>query len=110
MAEVPSIVKQKIELFIRLLESNSIKIHRAVLFGSYASGNFNEWSDIDLALVSDDFTGNRFQDKISLIDLILEAGSDLSPVPFTVEDYKNSMFARDEIEKKGIVMKINYGE
>lgn len=107
MAEIPNIVNQKIESFLRLLESRRIKVQRAVLFGSYASGNYTEWSDIDLALVSDDFSGNSFKDKISLIDLILEAGSDISPVPFTVEDYNNSMFARDEIEKKGIVIKIH---
>ena len=33
---------------------------KAFLFGSYATGNANEWSDIDLLLVSKRFTKNTF--------------------------------------------------
>lgn len=35
----------------------SIRIERAVVFGSVARGDFNRWSDVDLLLVSDDFEG-----------------------------------------------------
>ena len=35
----------------------------AILFGSYAQGTFNEWSDIDLAIVSKVFVGDRFEDR-----------------------------------------------
>ncbi|MDT3740442.1 MAG: nucleotidyltransferase domain-containing protein [Candidatus Kapabacteria bacterium] len=108
MAEIPDSVINKINKFLLLIEDKQIRIQKAVLFGSYASGNYNEWSDIDLALVSDDFSGNNFKDKLELIDLIFAAGKDLSPVTFTSYDYNNSLFARDEIEKKGILIKSAY--
>lgn len=105
MVEIPDAVKIKIEKLLSLLESKNIRIKKAILFGSYAAGNFNEWSDIDLALVSDDFSGNSFIDKLSLIDLVFVSGKDLSLVTFTTKDYYDSLFARDEIEKKGIIIR-----
>jgi predicted nucleotidyltransferase len=104
MVEIPDSVKAKIERLLSLLEAKNIKIQKAILFGSYASGTYNEWSDIDLALVSDDFSGNSFLDKLNLIDFVFASGKDLSLVTFTTQDYDDSLFARDEIEKKGIVI------
>lgn len=102
MVEIPDLVNIKIKNFIDLLENNDIKIQRAYLFGSYANGKADQWSDIDLALISDKFLGNRYLDLQLLTDYILEAGQDISPLPFSSEDFDNSMFARDEIIKKGI--------
>ena len=102
MVEIPNLVINKIKNFIDLLEKNDINIQRAYLFGSYAIGKADEWSDIDLALVSDKFKGNRFLDLLSLTDYILKAGQDISPLPFRSEDFDDSLFARDEILKKGI--------
>jgi predicted nucleotidyltransferase len=52
----------EINKFVRGLEKNQIHIQQAILFGSYAKGTAKEWSDIDLALVSEDFSGIRFLD------------------------------------------------
>jgi predicted nucleotidyltransferase len=102
MVEIPDLVSQKIKAFIDILEQNNIKIQRAYLFGSYASGKADKWSDIDLALISDKFIGNRYLDLLSLTEFILKAGQDISPLPFRNEDFEDSLFARDEILKKGI--------
>ena len=37
------------------LEIGGIHIDKIILFGSYARGNANEYSDIDIAVISDDF-------------------------------------------------------
>jgi predicted nucleotidyltransferase len=56
-----------------IVECNRIGVHfkRVILFGSYARNTPHEWSDVDLALVSDDFTGMRIDDrgKISLANI-----------------------------------------
>lgn len=104
MAEISDIVSTKIKKFISLLENNNIKIQKAYLFGSHAKGKADEWSDIDLALISDKFKGDRFLDLLSLTDYIYKAGQDISPLPFRSEDFDNSLFARDEILKKGILI------
>jgi predicted nucleotidyltransferase len=105
MVEIPDLVSKKIYNFINLLENNDINIQKAYLFGSWANGKADEWSDIDLALISDKFKGDRYLDLLSLTDYILKAGQDISPLPFSSEDFDNSLFARDEILKKGISIK-----
>jgi predicted nucleotidyltransferase len=40
------------------LELQGVKINKAFLYGSYAYGNPNEESDIDVALISEMFEGN----------------------------------------------------
>ncbi len=44
--------------FVDLCKKNNLEIQKAILFGSYAQNNFNDFSDIDLALVSSQFSNN----------------------------------------------------
>lgn len=104
MVEVPAIILEKINNFLDLLNDNNIRVIKAYLFGSYSKGNYDEWSDIDLAIISNDFTGNSFQDKINLIDFIYQTGKEISPLPFKEEDFENNLFAQTEIKKNGIVI------
>lgn len=105
MAEISDIVRTKIDNFINLLESDNIHIQKAILFGSYAAGKNNEWSDIDLAVVSENFKGNRLDDMLKLNNYIFKSSLDISPIPYRPEDFENSMFVRDEILKKGIIIR-----
>ena len=45
MAEIPDHIKGIIALYIKRLEENRIPVSQAILFGSYATGGFTEWSD-----------------------------------------------------------------
>jgi len=70
------------------------------LFGSYAEGRANEWSDIDIALVSDSFDGDRFDDRSKIRRITLSVSSDLSPLPFRPEDFTpENPFVKEIIEK-----------
>ncbi len=46
-----------VERFVNEVKASGIHVRRAVLFGSYAHGKPHECSDIDVALVADEFTG-----------------------------------------------------
>ncbi|MCC6550311.1 MAG: nucleotidyltransferase domain-containing protein, partial [Ignavibacteriaceae bacterium] len=71
------------------------------LFGSYAQGNADEYSDIDLAIVSDCFEGSRFFDKKKLNKYILQTSIDLEIHPFKTEDFtQENPFVR-EILRRG---------
>ena len=63
MAEIPNHVRRIIAQYLTSLRDHGFQIQDAILFGSYASGQANQWSDIDLALVSSEFEGIRFADK-----------------------------------------------
>ena len=43
--------------------NSGVNIRKAILFGSFAKETQHEWSDIDVALVADEFTGVGFFDK-----------------------------------------------
>ena len=44
-----------------------IKVNKAVLYGSYAKGNFDEQSDVDLAIFSESFTGKNLIEMNSFL-------------------------------------------
>lgn len=48
-------------LFIDDCQSNGLTFHKVFLFGSAAKEKTHEWSDIDLLLISDQFSDNIFE-------------------------------------------------
>ena len=50
-------LKQIIDDYLSKLKGK-ISIDRAVLYGSYAKGTANEWSDIDLLIISNELSEN----------------------------------------------------
>ncbi len=65
MVKIPDKVKGIIDKYLVALKNNNIPVKQAILFGSYAKGNYDEWSDIDLALVSEVFEGIRIIPRIA---------------------------------------------
>jgi predicted nucleotidyltransferase len=49
-----AIIKQMKD-FVSIVDSCGIPLRRAILFGSYARNKQTKYSDIDLALVADEF-------------------------------------------------------
>ncbi|MGA2298185.1 MAG: nucleotidyltransferase domain-containing protein, partial [FCB group bacterium] len=71
MVKVPEHILEIIRKFIAEALKDNIHIERAVLFGSYAKGTNHEYSDIDLAVVSEDFEGISFYDAKKLTKAML---------------------------------------
>lgn len=55
----------------------------AILIGSYARGDFNLWSDVDILLISDDFKGNPVE-RLKLLNI--PAGFQV--IPLTLKEFK----------------------
>jgi len=102
MAQISSEIRDLIKKFLVRLEQENIRIQKAILYGSYANGTYNEWSDIDLAIVSDDFLGNRVLDKERMIKSIVDIDTSISPLPYRSEDFDESDLFVKEIIKTGI--------
>lgn len=86
-----------ISKFIELV-SGEYPLRAAYLFGSYANGGAKDYSDIDVALVSDKFEGSRFFDKKKLNKFILTTSIDLEIHPFKTEDFtEDNPFAAEII-------------
>lgn len=67
-----------------------IPIKEIILFGSYAQGNPKEYSDIDLAVISDWFKGKPKIENMQYLSRIAAAYNSLvEALPFTEEEYRN---------------------
>ena len=99
MAEIPIRVKEIIAKYILALIENNIFVEQAVLFGSYARGNYSEWSDIDIAVVSKAFEGSRIKDRNKIRRITLSISSDIQVLPYRPEDFiPDDPFVREIIE------------
>jgi len=68
MAQTRRQITTLIRRYIAVLEARGIPVERVILFGSYASGNPDEWSDIDIAVISPKF------DTLSLLERYEQLG------------------------------------
>jgi len=67
-----------------------IPIKELILFGSYAQGTAKEYSDIDLAVVSDWFEGKpKIENMQHLSKIAASYNSLIEALPFTEEEYTN---------------------
>ena len=99
MDQIPAKIRKIIDKYINELEKNKIFIRQAVLFGSHCRGLSHEWSDIDIALVSEAFEGIRIRDRGKIRHITLSISSDLSPLPYKPEDFTlEDPFVREIIE------------
>ena len=90
-----------IKSYINKLIINNININSAYLFGSFAKGISNKNSDIDLALIIDDYL-NDFEMQIKLMTLREGEETIIEPHLFNKKEFnKNNPFV-NEIIKSGI--------
>ena len=102
MAQVPDEIMTILKKYVAELERDNIHLKAVVLFGSYATGRYEEFSDIDVALVSDDFQGVRFFDRERIRKPTLATDYRISPLPFRSEDFKEGNLFVKEILKTGV--------
>ncbi|KYO64305.1 nucleotidyltransferase domain-containing protein [Thermovenabulum gondwanense] len=103
-------VKTKDEL-IKLLSDyisklkNTIKIEKVLLFGSYARGEALKTSDVDLAIVSEDFNKMNFFERLEFLNKYwnYDIGADiLGYTPEEFEDLSGKISFVSEIVKTSI--------
>src|SRR3990172_13372403 len=78
------------------------KIELAFLYGSYAKGASNEWSDIDIAIVSPDFSDDLLKERLILTKLAIPIDDRIEPKPFNKESFNPNDPLVYEITKNGL--------
>ncbi len=53
--------------FVKALEAEKVKPQKIILFGSYSTGTQHEGSDIDLVVISEDFAGKDYWERIDIL-------------------------------------------
>ena len=95
-------IKLIIEKYIEVVKKNKINVEKVYLFGSYARGTATEDSDIDIAIISNDFKGDRFVDRRLLVPLRRQIDWRIEPIPFRPEDFHEYHPLAVEIIRNGI--------
>ena len=98
-AKVEKIVKK----YATELKTKKYPFSAIYLFGSYANGKANRWSDIDVAIISDKLKKNWNKNEDILWKYTMKIDSRIEPIGFTVKDFQdNSNPMVSEIKKTGI--------
>jgi predicted nucleotidyltransferase len=101
MAEKNDAVKKIIRHFLDEVRKN-YNIDGAYLYGSYAKVTSNKWSDIDIAIISPDFSDDLFAERLTLMQLAASIDDRIEPKPFKAELFDRNDPLVDEIQKNGI--------
>ncbi len=107
MAKSPDQLKNELKEFITIL-TNYFNIFAVVLYGSYAEGKAGEYSDIDIAVFSDDFGENLLEDMKILFKLRRKIDPDIEPLPFKKQDYfeyGNADFVKEILSNGKVIYK-----
>ena len=95
-------VLEIISRFRLALERRNVKVSKIILYGSYSAGNYDEGSDIDLVVVSDDFADKGYWERIdSLSDAIFELFEPIEAVAMTPEEWDNGDTQLVQFARKG---------
>lgn len=86
--------------------SNEYNPLKVILFGSCAKGTDSEHSDIDIAVVFQDYPDN-FDMQMNLMRLRRNIELRIEPHPFRLEDFNHDNPLASEVIKNGIEIDIN---
>jgi len=100
-------IEKKINNYIAEIKKNNFPIKKVILYGSYAKGKQNKWSDLDICIISAKFKG-----KIDPIEYLwtkrsaMDAEAMISPVGYHPDDFVDEDPLAYEIKKTGIEVKV----
>jgi len=80
-------IRRIAEQYVRLINA-AMKVKKAYLYGSAVSGRFTKNSDIDIAIVADDFSGDVIEDLLMLMKLRRQIDNRIEPHPFKPDDFE----------------------
>ena len=87
---VESTVVKTVKRYLAALPAVGIHANRAVLFGSFARGDADQYSDIDLIVIAREFDAGRdFDTVMRLWDTTLLADNRIEPIPCGEKEWES---------------------
>ncbi|MDD2586229.1 MAG: nucleotidyltransferase domain-containing protein [Syntrophomonadaceae bacterium] len=75
------------------LVKEEMNVEAVYLFGSFVNGNHDQDSDIDIAVIADDFSGDIIEDTLKLMRIRRKVDTRIEPHPLR----KDNPFVREVI-------------
>lgn len=78
-----------VERFRQGIEARGVKAQKVILYGSHAFGLGMMASDIDVVVISEDFAGKGYWERIDILaDVIYEISAPLEAVAMTPDEWE----------------------
>lgn len=101
MVAIDKVVLEKVKIFLARLETSGIHVTKAYLFGSHLTGRTDEWSDIDVAVISPQIGDDRFEERVTLTRIANSIDDRIEPLPFNPAGFAKDDPLVREIMNKG---------
>jgi predicted nucleotidyltransferase len=101
MGKADDTILELVADFLATLQRSEIRLKEAYLYGSHAVGQAQPDSDIDVALVADEF-GDWLDDHSQIVDALLSTDARIETVRFRPEEFRDENPLVWEIKTKGI--------
>jgi len=101
MAQIAPDVIASVERFLSVV-GQGLRIDAAYLYGSQATGTARPWSDIDVAVISPDFSDDLFQERVALMQCAAAIDDRIEPQPFTPDRFGPNDPLASEISHRGV--------
>ena len=95
------LIHELIERYVGELRKRNINIVAAYLFGSSAQGTAHEWSDIDVALLTDTFMGDSIDFTFQLMKIARDIDAAIEPHPYLTCEFTQDNPLAIEVLKTG---------
>ena len=94
-----------IKNYLYFCNTLGVRFDRVLLFGSYARNQQHQESDIDLALVSPQFTGKPLDVRLKIAIANIRF-FDIEPHLYTPDEFKNGDAFIEEIKRTGVDIQV----
>jgi predicted nucleotidyltransferase len=101
MVKISPSIEKSVQRFLNAVRRR-YSIQAAYLYGSQAKGMATSWSDIDVAVISSDFSDDLFEERLVLMHLAVLIDDRIEPRPFNVETFNVNDPIASEIQKLGM--------
>jgi len=105
--KIDKLINRSIQNFLSVLLKEGLNVNQAYLYGSYAKGKEHKWSDIDIAVISPDFSDTRLNERIKLMKIASEIDDRIEPVPYLPENFVDEDPLVWQIKKEGLLLNLN---
>ena len=102
-------IREAVNLIKDFFKNRNIKVDKIIIFGSYSKGNYSKDSDIDIAIISQDFDGKDIFEKTEMLKglkwlLVEDIALPFDIIPISLQEWKESSSLIVEFAKEGKVL------
>ena len=101
MAQIAPDILASVERFLAVVRQWR-HIDAAYVYGSQTTGSARPWSDIDVAVISPDFSEDLFEERVALMKWAAVIDDRIEPQPFTPDRFGPNDPLASEIFRSGV--------